>query len=119
MEFVKRPQSLSNFTRHVCFFVKKIFTPFSYVKFDWFLILLLQIFASLLQVFALLFGTNCTEIDQSQSRYLSLYIIITITVFLEICYIIMPIILKNKFACINSILLNIHAVFHAPNISDP
>ena len=36
--------------------------------------LLLQIFA-LLQSFALLFGINCTEIDQSQSSIISVYII--------------------------------------------
>ena len=38
--------------------------------------LLLQIFALLLQIFALLFGINCTRINQSQSRNISMYIII-------------------------------------------
>ena len=41
--------------------------------------LLLQIFALLLQIFALfslLFGINCTEIDQSHSSIISIYIII-------------------------------------------
>ena len=36
--------------------------------------LLLQNFA-LLQIFALLFGINCTEIDQLQSSIISVYII--------------------------------------------
>ena len=36
---------------------------------------LLQNFALLLQIFALLFEMNCTEIDQSQSSIISVYII--------------------------------------------
>ena len=43
---------------------------------------LLQIFALLLQIFALLsllFGINCTEIDQSHSSIISIYIIIRFT----------------------------------------
>ena len=36
---------------------------------------LLQILEHLLQIFALLFEINCTEIDQSQSRNISLCII--------------------------------------------
>ena len=44
---------VSNFTRHVCILL-------------------------LIQVFTLLFDINCTEIDQSQLSYLSLYIIITV-----------------------------------------
>ena len=39
--------------------------------------LLLQVFA-LLQIFALLFEINCTEIDQSQSSIISVYIIISV-----------------------------------------
>ena len=35
----------------------------------------LQNFALLLQIFALLFGINCTEIDQLQSSIISVYII--------------------------------------------
>ena len=37
--------------------------------------LLLQIFALSLQIFALLFGNNCSEINQSQSSIISVYII--------------------------------------------
>jgi hypothetical protein len=40
--------------------------------------LLLQIFALLLQIFALLLGINCTQINQSQSRIISLYIIMLV-----------------------------------------
>ena len=42
--------------------------------------LLLQIFA-LLQIVALLFGINCTEIDQSQSSIISVYIIRDIKIY--------------------------------------
>ena len=44
--------------------------------------LLLQIFALLLQIFALfwvMFGINCTRINQSQPRNFSLYVIIQVT----------------------------------------
>ena len=43
--------------------------------------LLLQIFA-LLQSFSRLFGINCTEIDQSQSSIISVYIIMYVKSFL-------------------------------------
>ena len=58
----------------VFFFVKKICTPV-FLRQIWLVLLLLQIFALLLQIFALLFVIDCIEIDQWQSRYLSLYII--------------------------------------------
>ena len=41
---------------------------------------LLQNFALLLKIFKLLFGNNCTEIDQSQLNINSVYIIIMIII---------------------------------------
>ena len=39
-------------------------------------LILVTDFALLLQIFALLFGINCTEIDQSQSNIISIYMYI-------------------------------------------
>ena len=49
---------------------------------------LLQVVALLQQIFAPLFGINCTEIDQSQSSIISVYILIILimkTRYILIC----------------------------------
>jgi hypothetical protein len=62
------------------FYHHNVFPPIRSVCYRFFHCTLLQIFALLLQIVALLFGIKCTEINQSQSSNILMYIISTVNI---------------------------------------